>query len=90
MPFVDDHYEDDHYEDDPNAPLERDLLDAGDQLDDEGDLTPCPSCGAQVYEESQKCPQCGEWIVPRLSTSKNPVWILAAILAILAMILLSI
>lgn len=24
----------------------------------------CPSCGAQVSEDSAKCPVCGDWITP--------------------------
>ena len=24
----------------------------------------CPSCGADVMEDAQKCPQCGDWITP--------------------------
>jgi predicted nucleic acid-binding Zn ribbon protein len=26
--------------------------------------TPCPACGKPVYEDTDKCPHCGEWISP--------------------------
>lgn len=30
--------------------------------DDEAETFACPACGADVYEESQRCPECGEYI----------------------------
>jgi len=36
--------------------------------DDEEDIVPlsrCPVCGQLVYEETQQCPHCKEWIVGR-------------------------
>jgi hypothetical protein len=34
-------------------------------LDDDqtADVTCCPHCGGEVYEEAQQCPHCGEYIV---------------------------
>jgi hypothetical protein len=29
---------------------------------DEADLATCPACGAEVYEDAEQCPVCGEWI----------------------------
>ncbi len=89
----DDDFDPDDYSpgDDPNAPLESDLQDGGEGYDDEGDVVPCPGCGSEVYEETQKCPHCGDWITPSVALNrKNPIWIIAAILALLAMIVLSI
>ena len=54
--------------------------------DDHPEVLPCPSCGAEVYEETQRCPHCGEWIMP-LATSarrKSRWWIIAAVLALIA------
>jgi hypothetical protein len=39
--------------------------DEGDEWDDEESVVvACPSCGAEVYEEAEQCPACGEWITP--------------------------
>lgn len=36
-----------------------------DETDDsEAETLFCPSCRGEVYEETQKCPHCGEWITP--------------------------
>jgi hypothetical protein len=36
-------------------------------LSDSGDLPEmrCPSCGATVTEDTQQCPDCGDWIIPQ-------------------------
>jgi len=38
--------------------------DSGDWPDDEDDsvVVTCPNCGADVYEDAEQCPSCGEWI----------------------------
>ena len=33
-----------------------------DEDDDADDLMVCPSCHAAVHEDTQKCPNCGDWI----------------------------
>lgn len=30
--------------------------------DDSPDLRPCPECGAEIYEDSEQCPICGNYI----------------------------
>ena len=30
--------------------------------DDEVDLIPCSHCGAEIYEETEQCPICGEYV----------------------------
>lgn len=53
---------------------------------DEDDLLECPQCGQGVHEDTQQCPYCREWITPvdRSGTMSRWVWIVAAILLILA------
>ncbi len=57
-----DDWDDDHDPDDPD--------------DDDTSLTvACPVCGADVYEDAEHCPSCGDFIV--LSTSPwtgKPLW----------------
>ena len=53
---------------------------------DENDLLHCPNCHKEVHEDTQQCPYCREWITPvdRRGTRNRWVWIVAAILLILA------
>ncbi|MGC1273362.1 MAG: zinc-ribbon domain-containing protein [Planctomycetaceae bacterium] len=30
--------------------------------DDDSSVVTCPNCGADVYEDAEQCPSCGEWI----------------------------
>jgi hypothetical protein len=39
-----------------------DLDDWPDGDPDESDVVTCPNCGAEVYEDAEQCPACGEWI----------------------------
>ncbi|QDT01461.1 zinc ribbon domain-containing protein [Adhaeretor mobilis] len=43
--------------------------DPDDEEDDElaVDTRPCPTCGAEVYEDAQRCALCGEYV-----TFRNP------------------
>ncbi len=54
----------------------------------DAELLACPSCGAEVYEETEQCPQCGEWIMPLAASarSKGWVWIVAAVAALAGLI----
>jgi hypothetical protein len=46
--------------------------DSGEWDDDDETLTlPCPSCGADIYEDAEQCPHCGEYVEP---TSTSAVW----------------
>ena len=29
------------------------------------ETVPCPACGAEVYEDAERCPACGDWITHR-------------------------
>jgi len=32
--------------------------------DEDGDGTiDCPACGASIYADTERCPQCGHWII---------------------------
>lgn len=47
------------WEEDPDGPQDCDLCD-----DEEPGSAVCPACGAEVSELAQRCPACGDWIVP--------------------------
>ena len=74
--------------DDPHAPLQEDLIDA--ENDDE--CLECPSCGSEIHEDTQKCPYCGDWIVPHQAAAEQRhwIWILAALMAILGIVWISV
>ena len=71
---------------DPEGPLDQDLVDNGE------DSISCPACGRDVYEDADQCVHCGEWIIPSTSRAGGLHWLwsVAAILALGAMIVLSV
>lgn len=76
----------DYDEDDRDAPLAQDIDDADDDV-----VSPCPSCGCDVYDDSEKCPSCGDWIVSgRMHTKLHWIWLLAAVMALAAMFVISV
>lgn len=54
--------------------------------DDEVELLACPSCGARVYEETEKCPRCGDWITPIAAHARQPSWVRLVALLLLFML----
>ena len=70
-------------------------------IEDEGDedecVLACPACHAAVHEDTQKCPNCGDWIVPvyphgrakRIFVVGTTLLLIAALLFIGAQILLA-
>lgn len=52
--------------------------------DDGGDVLPCPECGCDVYDDTDQCPHCGQWIMPLAASAgrKHWVWRVAALLAL--------
>lgn len=63
--------------------------------DDEDDdyTVPCPECGTEVYEDVDRCPNCGEYIIHSASTRDyvwggRPVWwVVLGVLGILGVII---
>ena len=59
---------------------------------DDGGVTitePCPECGAEVYEDTPRCPACGNYITHRASvwSGRPGWWILLGVVGVLATIL---
>ena len=57
--------------------------------DEPVDTVPCSNCGAEVYEDAEQCPRCGEWIPHGSSalTTKPLWWQIIGVLGIIAVIL---
>lgn len=61
--------------------------------DDESPTITCPSCGQAIYEDSVRCPHCGDYVIAGAGSplAGRPWWFvimaLAAILAVMAWII---
>ncbi|MEN6450071.1 MAG: hypothetical protein ABFC96_06245 [Thermoguttaceae bacterium] len=74
--------EDDPWDDEPDEPWD----DIGD--DEEGETVPCRYCGAEIYEDSVRCPRCGAYISEEDSpASPKPWWIIIGVLFCLAAVI---
>lgn len=82
-PWIPDEADAEEWDDDPEAPQERDLDDG----DDETPTVPCPHCGQPVADFAERCPSCGDWIIPGPHRSRASRWlIVTAILAAAALL----
>jgi len=56
--------------------------------DDESDTVRCAECGADVYEDADRCPRCGRYLTPDVHPwSGRPLWwILLGLLGTVAVI----
>lgn len=50
---------------------------------------PCPRCGAELHEDADLCPQCGDWIVQGPVSPRRLSWwlVLGIVLCLGAMLL---
>jgi predicted nucleic acid-binding Zn ribbon protein len=55
----------------------------------EDDLSPCPQCGAVIFEDAERCPACGEYVIrgPRRPSLLATAVIVILILGMLVMTL---
>ena len=67
--------------DDPEGPQECDLVD---QDSDETPTLPCPNCRQAVPEIVDRCPHCGDWIVPSTAAAGGRSPWLAVFMVLLA------
>ena len=65
-------------------------FDAGDNYedDDEEPTLPCPHCRAEIHEDAQRCPQCGEYISGEdvRPAARKPWWIIVGVLAVMYLV----
>ena len=46
-------------------PYDYDADDDFDSMDDNDWTEPCPNCGEMIFEDSPRCPVCGEYVIHR-------------------------
>ena len=58
--------------------------------EDDTDTVVCPACGADVYEDADQCPKCGEFLISdtRIWCGKPTWWIVLGLLGMIAVIAL--
>jgi len=73
------------WEDDPEGPQERDLVG---EDDEDTPTAPCPSCGVEIADFADKCPHCGDWIVPggAAAPRRRGWFVLVVILLLIALL----
>jgi hypothetical protein len=59
--------------------------DEGSDLEDDGQAA-CPYCGREIYEDSERCPYCENYLSREDAPSRHPVWILITVLICLALV----
>lgn len=76
--------DDDEWQDDDDWSSETDDDDVSYTVD-------CPECGAEVYEDAERCPACGSYIVLGATGSvwqgRPAWWIILGLLGVIAVIL---
>jgi hypothetical protein len=86
----DDYDPDDDYDADRDYdPDDPETYPAGVYADDGPATVPCPHCKAEVFEDSERCPRCGNYLsaedAPR--EGKSGPWVMLMALALLAALL---
>jgi hypothetical protein len=57
------------------------------EWDDNDDETmPCPHCQGSVYDDAERCPNCGLYLSREDDPSRKPWWVVAGVFACLAMV----
>ena len=52
------------------------------------DTTPCPFCQAAVYEDSERCPHCGNYLFAKPAGPRGkPWWIIAGVVLSLIVVI---
>ena len=62
-------------EDDNEFPDSIDIDDQ-DSADASVDTITCPKCRRVIYAQTERCPQCGEYIDANTTSSRPPLWII--------------
>jgi uncharacterized paraquat-inducible protein A len=62
--------------------------DWSDETGDDDATVPCPYCGQEMYEDSPRCPRCGQYISAEDAPQRHmPWWIILGVVLCLCVIL---
>jgi uncharacterized paraquat-inducible protein A len=76
------------YDEDQDDDFADEGFDGDDEDDDE--TVPCPHCRRPVYEDAERCPQCGNYLSREDAPHEaKPTWIVVTVIVVLAAILLT-
>ncbi len=65
-----------------------DLEDPDEPEGDDSDLTmPCPQCGEPVYEDAERCPECGWYLSREDAPRRIPLWFILGLIFSLGVVL---
>jgi len=69
-------WDDDYVEDYSEGEFDDDDYYDDDHLDDDdsAELLPCPDCGESIYEEAERCPYCGSYVVHSTGPWQGKTW----------------
>jgi hypothetical protein len=79
----DDEVDDEAYLDDSEE-IGDDDLDVG---GGDSETVPCPECGKPVYEQADRCPNCGNFIIAGNPTQRQPRWVLVVAILMIFVVL---
>lgn len=72
------------YRDDEDEDIDDDYPDEA----DEDATIPCPHCGVDIYDDAERCPECGRYLSREEVGSRQPRWfIIAAVICLIIAIL---
>jgi predicted RNA-binding Zn-ribbon protein involved in translation (DUF1610 family) len=67
----------------------RDVDDDDDEWDDDPDdddeTMPCPHCGEAVFDDAERCPECGQYLSREDAPRSKPWWVVLGVVACLGM-----
>jgi len=73
----------------PHDEDDEDYLEDGEapepDTDDDG-TAPCPYCGKDKFEESERCPHCGNYVSEEDNPSRAPTWIIVTAIVCLVVV----
>ena len=53
---------------------------------DDDETIPCPHCREPVYDDAELCPNCGRYLSREDAPHRKPWWLVAGVVACLAMV----
>jgi predicted nucleic acid-binding Zn ribbon protein len=65
-----------------DGPSDEDIKDLG----EEHQTAACPNCGAEIYDDAEKCPKCGQYVTREFRGSRGPATVALVILVVLLVV----